>query len=102
MSRFNKIRDNLVNELVYYRETCIEDQLEVYNLEEILLRVVDIYQVYYGDNMLLQDELLWLTDLVYDICDIEVMIYEELYEYITRVLILMETIDNRALQLECE
>lgn len=95
-SRFPSIRNRLIDELVYYRENAYEEQLDPYSLEDVLFHVVDIYNVQYGEYDYLQDELLFLTDFVYSIVDIVDMTLDEVYEAITRVLILMEAIDNRA------
>lgn len=95
-SRFPSIRNRLIGELVYFRENVYEEQLDPYSLEDLLFHVVDIYQVQYGEYDYLQDELLFLTDLVYGTVDTIDMTLDEVYEAITRVLILMEAIDDRA------
>lgn len=96
MNRFESIRNRLVQELVYYKDYCYEEPLDLYSLEDLLYHIVDIYQVQYGEIELLQDELLFLTDFVYGSVDIVDMTIDEVYECITRVLMLMETIDDRA------
>lgn len=98
-SRFPSIRNRLIDELIYYRENVYEEQLDPYSLEDLLYHVVDIYQVQYGEIDYLQDELLFLTDFVYSTVDTIDMTVDEVYEAITRVLILMEAIDDRAEEL---
>ena len=98
-SRFPSIRNKLVEELIYYRENAYEEGLDPYSLDDLLYHVVDIYQVQYGEIDYLQDELLFLTDFVYSTVDVVDMSTDELYEAITRVLILMEVIDDRANEL---
>ena len=95
-SRFASIRNRLVEELIYYRENAYEEELDPYSLNDLLYHVVDIYQVQYGEIDYLQDELLFLTDFVYSTVDVIDMCSDEVYEVITRVLILMGAIDDRA------
>lgn len=98
-SRFESIRNRLVQELVYYRDYCYGEELDLYSLEDLLFHIVDVYQVQYGEYDYLQDELLFLTDFVYSTVDVIDMSNDEVYEAITRVLILMEAIDDRASEL---
>lgn len=98
-SRFPSIRNRLVEELIYYRENAYEEGLDQYSLDDLLYHVVDIYQVQYGEYDYLQDELLFLTDFVYSTVDVIDMSNDEIYEAITRILILMEAIDDRAEEL---
>ena len=95
-SRFASIRNRLVEELIYYRENAYEEGLDPYSLDDLLYHVVDIYQVQYGEMDYLQDELLFLTDFVYGSFDLFDLTRDEVYEVITRVLILMGAIDDRA------
>lgn len=98
-SRFHSIRNRLIDELLYCRENVYEVELDPYSLEDLLYHIVDIYQIQYGEYDYLQDELLFLTDFVYSTVDVIDMTFDEVYEAITRVLILMEAIDDRAEEL---
>ena len=98
-SRFPSIRNRLVGELIYYRENAYEEGLDPYSIGDLLCHVVDVYQVQYGEIDYLQDELLFLTDFVYSTVYFIDMSSDELYETITRVLILMKAIDDRAEEL---
>ena len=98
-SRFPSIRNRLVGELIYYRENAYEEGLDPYSIDDLLCHVVDVYQVQYGEIDYLQDELLFLTDFVYSTVYFIDMGGDELYEAITRVLILMKAIDDRAEEL---
>ena len=97
--RFEHIRNRLTQELIYYRDYCYEEELDLYGLEDLLHHIVDVYQVQYGEITLLWDELLFLTDFVYSSFDLFDLTRDEVYEVITRVLILMEAIDDRAEEL---
>ena len=97
--RFEHIRNRLVVELIYYLENAYEEGLDLYGLEDLLHHIVDVYQVQYGEITLLWDELLFLTDFVYSTVDVIDMSSDEVYEVITRVLILMKAIDDRAEEL---
>ena len=94
VNRFESIRNRLTQELIYYRDYIYEDELDLYSLEDLLFHIVDVYQVRYGEEELLQDELLFLTDYVYGSFDIFDLTRDEVYEVITRVLILMKAIDD--------
>ena len=98
-SRFASIRNRLVEELIYYRENAYEEGLDPYSIGDLLCHVVDVYQVQYGEIDYLQDELLFLTDFVYSTVDVIDMCSDEVYEAITRVLILTKAIDDRAEEL---
>ena len=97
--RFEHIRNRLTQELIYYRDYCYEEELDLYGLDDLLHHIVDVYQVQYGEITLLWDELLFLTDFVYSTVYFIDMSSDELYETITRVLILMKAIDDRAEEL---
>lgn len=98
MNHFKIIRDRLIEDLIYFRESYIEDNLEVDILKDTLLHIIDVYRVKYGGIDYLNDELLFLVSFILDtLDDIELdLSYEVVYEAITRTLILMETIDDRA------